>query len=102
MSLSFFTLVVIGTLGESALEGVDTLVWGGVIGAVTGTMQWFVLRRQVARAGWWVLVSIVSWAVSQAVGAYVQSGAALGIVYGIIAGTALVWLLRHPASETPS
>jgi hypothetical protein len=70
-------------------------------------MQWCVLRRQVGRTGWWVLAStliwaVVIWAVSQVSGDSVLSGAVFGIVYAIVTGIALVWLLRHPVSATPS
>ncbi len=31
----------------------------GMVGAIVGTSQWLVLRRQLARAGWWVAVTAV-------------------------------------------
>lgn len=33
-----------------------------VIGAATGAVQWLILRKQGARAGWWVPASAVGWA----------------------------------------
>jgi hypothetical protein len=33
-----------------------------VIGAATGVVQWLILRKQSARAGWWVPASAVGWA----------------------------------------
>ena len=56
-------------------------------GTVLGVLQWLVLRRRVARAGWWVLASTAGWAV-------------LGAVYGAITGAVLVWLLRRGAAGT--
>jgi hypothetical protein len=44
-------------------------------GALAGTMQWFVLRRWVAYAGWWVPVSGISWVVATWAYALVTRGA---------------------------
>ncbi len=87
------------------------LGWTGVValsGAVTGTLQWLVLRGQVSRAGWWVLASTVGWglgmtaaiAFSRGVGAS-DFGAlgGTGAVLGAVTGGALVWLLRQPVPE---
>jgi hypothetical protein len=70
----------------------------GVGGAMAGIMQWFVLRRRVSRAGWWVLASTVGWAVSAAVlgPAKVPGG---GVGLGAVTGLALIWLLRQPVPE---
>jgi hypothetical protein len=78
-------------------------------GAVTGILQWLVLRRQVSRAGWWVLASTVGWGLSVTVaGAFwwgvdiSDAGWALvvtGAVLGAVTGGALVWLLRQPVPE---
>jgi hypothetical protein len=58
-------------------------------------MQWLVLRWQVSRAGWWVLVSAlgmgVSFALDQGVGLLVGTA---------MTGIALVWVLRQPAQAT--
>jgi len=46
---------------------VGPLLYGGVVGAVlgatVGTSQWLVLRRHLAGAGWWVLLTFVAWLV---------------------------------------
>jgi hypothetical protein len=77
-------------------------VAGAVAGAVVGVMQWVVLRRQVTRAGWWVLATTVVGAV---VGAKDVAGAVSwavavdvavsGGIYGIITGATMAWLLRQ-------
>jgi hypothetical protein len=73
-------------------------------GAVTGTLQWLILRGQVSRAGWWVLASTVGWglaiALSRGVGAsdFVAVGV-VGAVLGAVTGGALVWLLRQHVPE---
>ena len=53
-------------------------------GAVVGTAQWLLLRRNVKRAGWWILAAAIGWVIT--------AGAGIGVV----TGTTLVLLLRHP------
>ena len=86
------------------------LGWVGV-GVGIGVAQWLVLRWQVARAGWWVLASVVGWiigriaawfgvgvvAVDVIVGQFVGQ-VAYGVVYGVITGFVLVQLLRQRAA----
>jgi len=78
---------------------------GAAIGASVGIAQWFVLRRHVVRAEWWVLASVLAWAVGGGIirgeeaggwpteTAYVI-GAAGAAVAGAMTGASLVWLLR--------
>ena len=67
----------------------------GLYGTLVGVLQWLVLRRQVARAGWWVLATTVGWVVAIPVGDI--AGPPGWAVYGAITGTVLVWLLRQAA-----
>lgn len=98
-----------GPVGVKSGSSVDIIVAGylGVAlgGIVTGVLQWLVLRRLVARAGWWVLASTVGWLVGGPVFGFMSwavggplggliSWAALGAVYGAITGPVLIWLLR--------
>jgi hypothetical protein len=69
-------------------------------------MQWLVLRRQISRAGWWVLASTVGWLVPFIVGGAVGGEGdwpmlfpALVVPSAAITGIVLVWLLRQPAKE---
>ncbi|MGB3714514.1 MAG: hypothetical protein WA996_08810 [Candidatus Promineifilaceae bacterium] len=89
---------------------VSLLGWTGVValgGAVTGTLQWLVLRGQVSRAGWWVLASTVGWglgvtaaiAFTRFVGDDFGAMVGMGAVLGAVTGGALVWLLRQPVPE---
>ena len=93
----------------------------GMVGAAVGIAQWFVLRGQVFRAGWWVLASAAGFAVGGAViraasefesslrgfsylphPVYV-AGFVLGLaLYGAITGVVMVWLLRQPVIKEPS
>ena len=79
-------------------------------GAVTGILQWLVLRGKVSRAGWWVLASTVGWGLSMTVSRAIPWGVTDGIcillglvvsgaVLGAVTGAALVWLLRQPVPE---
>ena len=67
--------------------GVPTAGLSGLqFGAVVGLAQWLVLRRQVAREGWWILVGAIGWTMSFLVARDV--GAALGgIATGALGGT---------------
>ena len=72
-------------------------------GTVLGVLQWLVLRRQVARAGWWVLASSVGWVMGGLASGITNTTAGwavLGIVYGAITGIVLVWLLRREVHGT--
>ncbi len=84
-------------------------------GASVGIAQWLVLRRQVDRAGWWVLASTVGWAMGVAVALALGGmrgwdlifaiillpvgGIVASAWYGAITGGAMVWLLRQSATK---
>ncbi|HEY7347916.1 MAG TPA: hypothetical protein VH599_06310 [Ktedonobacterales bacterium] len=102
-------LVLQGPLGEN-LGGVIATI---ALGFVPGILQWLLLRRQVARAGWWVLASTVSILAAFTAGVAASSGVGLkeselvfglvsgiasGVVFGIMSGLVLGWLLRHPVA----
>ena len=97
---------VLASLGAAAVVGVVVFGVGavntdvgwvagtGLFGTVAGVLQWAVLRRQVPRAGWWVLASTVGWVVGMPAGEMLGWNG-LGAAYGIITGTVLVLLLRQ-------
>jgi hypothetical protein len=77
-------------------------------GAVAGTLQWFVLRRWVAHAGWWIPISSISWVAStstyvsltRANDVHLLFGAVIsGALSGAITGLALVSLLRTTGKD---
>ena len=93
--------MAVGRSGDIIVAGSVGIALGGIL---TGVLQWLVLRRQVARAGWWVLATTVGWVVggpgagivSAAVDAAVGAGvswAVLGAVSGAITAPVLVRLL---------
>jgi len=98
-----YLAVAYGSPGD--LDDVAAMALGG---AVMGTLQWLVLRRQVSRAGWWVLASTVGWGLCGAVAAAGDDAEGMiafvslvggGVVLGAVTGAALVWLLRQPVPE---
>ena len=83
-----------------------------LVGVGIGVAQWLVLRRHVARAGWWVLASVIGWIVGRIAAWFgvgvvavdvivgqVMGQVAYGVVYGTITGIVLVQLLRQRAAE---
>lgn len=105
----------IGTAGLSENYAMAGILMVAVFGVVGGILQWLTLRRQVARAGWWVLANILgslvgligvpaAVAIISANGNFDQSALVFGLLfgagYGAITGAALVWLLRqsHPSN----
>ena len=83
-----------------------------LVGVGIGVAQWVVLRRHVARAGWWVAASVVGWIVGRIAAWFgvgivavdvivgqVAGQVAYSVVYGIITGLVLVQLLRQRAGD---
>jgi alpha-tubulin suppressor-like RCC1 family protein len=67
-----------------------------VIGTVVGVSQWYVLRRHVPRAGWWIFANLMGWIIAFRLLEYSWVGFA--IAPGVVTGVALVWLLRQKYS----
>jgi hypothetical protein len=73
------------------------LLSGAIIGAATGTAQWWLLRRQVYWAGWWIVVSMLAWATALAIGLALLPRVVLsGVTAGTMTGLVLNLLLRTP------
>jgi hypothetical protein len=73
------------------------LLSGAIIGATTGTAQWWLLRRQVHWAGWWIAVSMLAWAMALAIGLDALPRVVLsGVVAGMMTGLVLNLLLGTP------
>lgn len=62
-------LSFLSSVGLYPVLGVDP-VWSGALGLMlllgvpVGLCQWFVLRRRIHRAAWWILASILGWGVA--------------------------------------
>lgn len=89
-----------------AFDASESLIFLGlpfvVGGAVLGTAQWLVLRQAFAKAGWWLLATImglvIGWHVVWVTGFGLVSLIIGGAVYAVITGLVIVWLLRHPVA----
>ena len=90
------------------------ILLGVMFGVLSAIMPWLVLRRQLARAGWWVPthllgslvgggLGIVAFHAMSLIGLYQFTWAAAGAMFGAglgaITGIALVCLLRKSISE---
>lgn len=102
-------VVLQGVLGED----VGGLILTIGLGLVPGVLQWLFLRQQVARAGWWVLASTVLVFGALLAGVAAGSGVGLkeggfgfgavagivsGVVFAVMSGFVLIWLLRRPVA----
>ena len=97
-------------VGDAFVQGIPPVVGygldGAIIGASVGIGQWLVLRRHVARAGWWVIANIAAWALAWSIIGFAEASEGLPIlmvylvgatgaaVAGIITGIALIRLSR--------
>ena len=95
---------------EAMGGSLNRILGGATMGAVLGLAQWLVLRRRVSRSSSWILATTVGlamgWplglAIYEAVGGAMYesvsgaiSGAMISLVYGVVTGTALLWLLQN-------
>ena len=74
----------------------NPFVGPAVIGAGIGVAQWLILRWQLQRAWWWIVLSTLGWTV----GLMGVFGAPLaGAAAGAVTGVGLERLVRHPRAE---
>ena len=110
-----FPVALVMAEGAMRLVGIPSPILLGVLfGILSGILPWLVLRRQVARAGWWVpahllgslvggAMGIVAFHTVALIGFYQFVWAAAGAMFraglGAITGITLVCLLRQPIPE---
>jgi hypothetical protein len=96
------TLLDLGSMDAAAGETVEPATWvqlvlaagmGLVLGPVLAVFQWWVLRRHLAGAGWWVPANALAWAVGMPLVFLVAGGAPEGVAPAGIAALVLVTLL---------
>ena len=76
--------------------------WSAVItfGLFLGVPQWWIFRRHMQRASLWILFSVLGWIMTGM--AWINFHGASGedsIMYGIVTGLGLVWLVRSQKSN---
>jgi len=92
------------------IQGIMTVNWSlnltGYWSAVTiyglflGLPQWWIFRRHMQRASLWVLISVIGWILTGM--AWINFHGASGedsIIYGIVTGLGLVWLVHSQQSN---
>jgi hypothetical protein len=67
------------------------ILLGPVMGAAVGLVQWFLLRKEVDWAGWWIIINILAWATGLTVMPGLLTSGALP---GALTGLTLVILFR--------
>jgi hypothetical protein len=119
--IAYALALLMTTLGErlaSADPGMMILAFG-VIGLAfvltMGGAQWFVLRKHLRGAGWWIPANAIAWPLGVLIPvltitlvpdaspalyfifAGILGGVLMGLAVGCITGIAVVWLLRKNA-----
>jgi len=102
----------------TALGATDALLIAtGIValcGAMTGTLQWLVLRGKISRAGWLILANAGSWGLLCLLIISLSSNLGGGggdlmdillmttavAMLGAVTGGVMVWLLRQPISHS--
>jgi hypothetical protein len=97
MNVSYAVLPGMGITEEFGVA--HLVMFGTVLGAMSGFLQWVVLREKVARVGWWVLANALGFAIAGgtlgAIGIndnYVTAGILFTTVFGV-AGGIMQWLV---------
>jgi hypothetical protein len=69
-------------------------------GLCLGLPQWWIFRRQMQRASLWILFSVAGWMLSGAAWTGPHVDVLDSVMYGIVTGLGLVWLVRsHPLAR---
>ena len=94
-----------GELSQGAALGSIGLLCSGIV--VVGLLQWLVLRRNLPRAGWWVLVSTAALLLASpdrsggtsSLPGWVAVTLLAGAVYGIVTAFGLFFLIPEVTEE---
>ncbi|MDE5079178.1 MAG: hypothetical protein O4751_13250, partial [Trichodesmium sp. St2_bin6] len=109
----FFVFGVLGGVVENAIGSFGLLaVFGTVFGAVVGSFQWWVIRKRLSQARWWILATalasailfstaeVLSNAVSDVVSNTVIQGVVISSLIGLVIGSAQWLVLRKQLSQS--
>jgi len=92
-------------LGQT-IQGITVLDWSlnwmwgygsalATFGLFLGMPQWWIVRRHMKRASLWILFSVTGWMLTGVAWITFGAGSLLdSIVYGIVTGLGLVWLVH--------
>ena len=108
--LAMSVVVTVDTGQNTAMAGVLMV---SIFGVTSGILQWLILRRKIAKAGWWLSANLLGSLVGAIAipiatplmdaGIWLPGAMTLGFVFGsgngAITGAALVWLLRQSPSS---
>ncbi len=76
--------------------------WSAIatFGLVLGVPQWLVFRRHMRRASLWVVCSLAGWLLTGFVWLSLRASGGLdALMYGLVAGPGLVWLVHFQAPQ---
>jgi len=73
-------------------QGMDFFA-GMILGITIGVAQWFIMRREVCWAEWWIVINVVAWTTGMAL---LPGLLSTGAMAGALTGIALELLLRYP------
>lgn len=99
LSAAFVDSLILNT----ASDGLRAIVAGSLLGAICGALQWLVLRRYIANAGSWVLITIAAYSIGGVLDTlFAWTPATASFVFALISallgglvGTAQWLFLRH-------
>lgn len=89
-----FSAVVGGAFLDAISTAVNGAMSGAAVGAAVGTAQWFVLRKHLSQAGWWVLATSTGFALFGAMGNVLDANVNLFLAFAVVGSAigAVQWL----------
>jgi hypothetical protein len=72
------------------------LLFGPLIGAILGIVQWSILREEFDLAGWWIVISMIAWTTGLTL---LPGPLSSGALPGAFTGLTLVLFFRYSSKE---
>ncbi|MCH2050789.1 MAG: hypothetical protein MK289_20620, partial [Trichodesmium sp. ALOHA_ZT_67] len=110
--VGLFVFGVWGGVVENTMGGLGPAVFGTVFGAVVGSFQWWVIRKRLSQARWWILATALASAlllptaavllndVSDVVSNTLIQGVVISSVMGLVIGSAQWLVLSKQISQS--